>query len=121
MRLRLSSRNWEEYRPPRSTGRYSLQLLFNSLAYNQAVLFCMISALAAAMDGFQTKIPGSISANRGFINQFGEYPPLFINVILITGTVTDKSGLLQLDAQHIAAWGGIFQGGVICGNLYGGL
>ena len=39
----------------------------------------------------------------------------------MTGTVTDKSGLLQLDAQHIAAWGGIFQGGVICGNLYGGL
>jgi SP family general alpha glucoside:H+ symporter-like MFS transporter len=39
----------------------------------------------------------------------------------MAGTVTDKSGLLQLDAQHIAAWGGIFQGGVICGNLYGGL
>lgn len=38
----------------------------------QAVLFCMISALAACMDGFQTKIPGSIIANRGFINQFGK-------------------------------------------------
>jgi hypothetical protein len=40
----------------------------------QAVGFCMISALAACMDGFQTKIPGSIIANRGFINQFGEFP-----------------------------------------------
>lgn len=37
----------------------------------QAALFCMISGLAACMDGFQTKIPGSIIANRGFINQFG--------------------------------------------------
>jgi hypothetical protein len=37
----------------------------------KAVGFCMISALAACMDGFQTKIPGSIIANRGFINQFG--------------------------------------------------
>jgi hypothetical protein len=50
----------------------SLQMMVGSLAYNQAVLFCMISALAACMDGFQTKIPGSIIANRGFINQFGE-------------------------------------------------
>jgi len=74
--------------------------------YWMAVCFCMISALAACMDGFQTKIPGSIIANRGFINQFG--------------TITGKDGLLQLDPQHIAAWGGIFQGGVICGNLYGG-
>ena len=53
-----------------------LQLSVGSFAYNQAVLFCMISALAAAMDGFQTKIPGSIIANRGFINQFGEHSPL---------------------------------------------
>lgn len=37
----------------------------------QAVLFCLFASVAAAMDGFQTKIPGSIIANRGFINQFG--------------------------------------------------
>ena len=54
-----------------------LQLSIGNIAYDQAVLFCMISALAAAMDGFQTKIPGSIIANRGFINQFGAcLPPL---------------------------------------------
>lgn len=42
-----------------------------ALADGQAVLFCMTAGLAACMDGFQTKIPGSIIANRGFINQFG--------------------------------------------------
>jgi hypothetical protein len=35
--------------------------------------------------------------------------------------MTDASGLSKLDPQHIAAWGGIFQAGVITGNLYGGL
>lgn len=37
------------------------------------------------------------------------------------GTKTDANGLAMLDPFHIAAWGGIFQGGVIFGNLYGGL
>lgn len=41
----------------------------------QTIAFCLISALAACMDGFQTKIPGSLIANRGFINQFGELWP----------------------------------------------
>lgn len=45
----------------------------NSADDRQAIIFCMISGLAACMDGFQTKIPGSIIANRGFINQFGEF------------------------------------------------
>jgi hypothetical protein len=48
----------------------------------QTVGFCMISALAACMDGFQTKIPGSIIANRGFIDQFGEFRPIIHGLII---------------------------------------
>lgn len=81
----------------------------------QAALFCMISGLAACMDGFQTKIPGSIIANRGFINQFGRSSdPLAAVTAMLTplGTQTDAAGLSKLDPLHIAAWGGIYQGGV---------
>lgn len=39
----------------------------------------------------------------------------------LVGTLTDADGLPRLDPLHVAAWGGIYQGGVITGNLYGGL
>lgn len=46
---------------------------------------------------------------------------MYTSTLIATGTQTDAEGLTMLDPMHIAAWGGIYQGGVITGNLYGGL
>jgi hypothetical protein len=49
----------------------------------------------------------SIIANQGFIRQFG--------------TVVGADGVLALDALHVAAWGGVFAGFNILGNIVGAL
>ena len=38
-------------------------------------------------------MPGNIIVNPGFIRQFG--------------TITNAAGVLELDALHVAAWGGV--------------
>lgn len=55
--------------------------------------------------GFAIGIPGNMAANTNFIERFG-------TVIL--------NGSLQLDATHVAAWGGIQSAGQIVGMLSGG-
>lgn len=46
---------------------------------------------------------------------------MLVRLVLIPGTQVDAKGLAKLDPLHVSAWAGIFQGGVITGNIYGGL
>lgn len=55
--------------------------------------------------GYAVGIPGNMAANANFIERFG-------NVVV--------NGQLQLDAQWVAAWGGIQSGGQIVGMISGG-
>lgn len=50
-------------------------------------------------------IPGSISANTSFVQTFG---------------TVELHGTKQLNAQYVAAWGGIQSAGQIVGEIVGG-
>ncbi|WWC64295.1 uncharacterized protein I303_106905 [Kwoniella dejecticola CBS 10117] len=74
------------------------------VVFRKAALMCIFASFSAAADGFQISMTSNIIANKGFIQTYG--------------TVNDpKTGALILDADILAAWGGIQSAGQGIGML----
>ncbi|WVQ82451.1 hypothetical protein IAT38_004580 [Cryptococcus sp. DSM 104549] len=71
--------------------------------FKKAVAMSLIAAFSAAADGYQIAMTGSIIANKGFIQTYG--------------TAYNAAGALILDANVLAAWGGIQSAGQGLGML----
>ncbi|WWC97802.1 hypothetical protein V866_004689 [Kwoniella sp. B9012] len=70
----------------------------------KAALMCIFASFSAAADGFQISMTSNIIANKGFIETYGT-------------AIDAKTGGPKLDADILAAWGGIQSAGQGFGML----
>ncbi|OWT36126.1 sugar transporter [Cryptococcus neoformans Bt1] len=71
--------------------------------FKKATFLALLAAFSAAADGYQIAMTGSIIANKGFIKTYG--------------TAYNSAGELILDANVLAAWGGVQSAGQGFGML----
>nr|XP_031857210.1 uncharacterized protein CI109_007374 [Kwoniella shandongensis]KAA5524282.1 hypothetical protein CI109_007374 [Kwoniella shandongensis] len=71
--------------------------------FRKSSALALLAAFSAAADGYQIAMTGSIIANKGFIKTYG--------------TAYNAKGALILDANILAAWGGVQSAGQGLGML----
>ncbi|GFZ52130.1 hypothetical protein JCM24511_09903 [Saitozyma sp. JCM 24511] len=71
--------------------------------FRKALFYCFVAYTSSVMEGFVLTMSGSIIANQGFINQFGE---------------TQPDGSKVLNTSWVSAWGAIINVGQIIAMTY---